>query len=128
MCSCSPHSPEEFKREGEERCRLLVGDLQKIESHEQLLLAEPILKKHFERLIDLMIEAREFQQKKLEDISAEVPYEENATEISLENELRRIYAMERGREIVERAQHEALVRLDAYERAIAKKGALLCSP
>jgi hypothetical protein len=121
FCSCSPHSFEEFKREGESRCRLLVVDLQKIENREQLLLAEPTLRNHFEGLIDLMIEVRKFQQKKLEDLTAGVPFEENSDEISLENELRRIYAMEGGREIVERAQQEALVRLDAYERALAKK-------
>jgi hypothetical protein len=119
--SCSPNSSEEFQREGETRCRLLVADLQKIENREQLLLAEPILKKHFEGLIDLMIEVREFQQKRLEDISNEIPFEESSTEVSLENELRRIYAIEGGREIIERTQQEALVRLDAYERTLAKK-------
>jgi hypothetical protein len=121
LYSCSPSSSEEFQREGETRCRMLAADLQKIENREQLLLAETILKKHFERLIDLMIEARQFQQKRFEDISTEIPNEENAAEASLENELRRIYAIEGGREIVERAQQEALVRLDAFERALEKK-------
>ncbi len=121
LCGCSPNSSEEFQREGEARCRMLVVDLQKIENREQLLLTEPILKKHFEGLVDLMIEVREFQQKGIEDISNELPFEENVTEASLENELRRIYAIEGGREIIERAQQEALVRLDAYERALVKK-------
>jgi hypothetical protein len=121
LCSCSPNSSEEFQREGEARCRLLIADLQKIENREQLLFVEPVLKRHFEGLIDLMIEVREFQQKRLEDISTEIPSEENTTEAFLENELRRIYAIEGGREIIERAQQEALVRLDAYECALAKK-------
>jgi hypothetical protein len=123
LCSCSPNSSEEFQREGETHCSMLAADLQKIENREQLLLAEPVLKKHFERLIDLMIEAKQFQQKRFEDIPTEIPCEENAAEASLENELRRIYAIEGGREIVERAQQEALVRLDAFERALEKKRA-----
>ena|ERR1700722_435706 len=116
--SCSPNSSEEFQREGDARCRLLVADLQKIENRQQLLIAETVLKKHFEGLTDLMIEAREFQQKQLEDISSEVV---NAAETALENELRRIYAIEGGREVIERAQQEALVRLDAYKRTLMKK-------
>jgi hypothetical protein len=120
LCSCSPNSYEEFQQEGEAHCRLLVATLQKIENRKQLLFAEPALKKHFEGLIDLMIEAREFQEK-LEDVSNESIFGENSTNTSLELELRRIYTIEGGREVIERAQQEALVRLDAYERALAKK-------
>jgi hypothetical protein len=98
-----------------------VLDLEKIENRQQLLLAEPQLKKHFEALITLMIEAREFQQKHLDDVAIESPYEEGSVDLQLEEELRRIYSIEGGREVVERAQHEALIRLDAYERALAKK-------
>jgi DNA mismatch repair ATPase MutS len=121
LCSCSPNSSEEFQREGKALCRLLVSDLQKIENREQLLVAESTLKKHFEMLIDLMIEAREFQQKKVEDVSQEVAMEENHAQALLEGELRRIYMIEGGREVIERTQQEALVRLDAYERALTKK-------
>lgn len=121
LCSCSPNSSEEFQQEGEARCRLLVKELQKIENREQLLVAEPKLKKHFEALIDLIIEAREFQQKQVEDASNEIALRENEAEVILEHELRRIYSIEGGREVVERSQQEALVRLDAYERSLAKK-------
>ncbi len=82
---------------------------------------EPELKKHFESLINLMIQAREFQQKHLDDLGTEVAYEEDSADIRLEEELRRIYGIEGGREIIERCQHEALFRLDAYERSLAKK-------
>lgn len=120
LCSCSPNSSEEFRQEGEGRCRLLVATLQKIENREQLLLAEPALKKHFERLIDLMIDAREFQEG-FGDVPNENAFGESARTTSLELELRRIYTIEGGREVIERAQQEPLVRLDAYERALAKK-------
>jgi hypothetical protein len=118
LYSCSPNSLREFKREGESRCRSLVLDLEKIESRQQLLLAEPQLRRHFESLISLMMQARTFEQKHL-DVSPDETETEGATR--LEEELRRIYAIEGGREVIERAQHEALVRLDACERALAKK-------
>jgi hypothetical protein len=121
LCGCSPNSSEEFQQEGKARCRSLLTDLQKIENREQLLASQPKLKKHFETMIDLIIEAREFQQKHLEEGESENDDRTNTAEADLQEELRRIYAIEGGREIVERSQQEALVRLDAYERALAKK-------
>ena len=121
LCGCAPNSSADFKHEGEARCRELTKALASIENREQLLRAEPVLKKHFEALVNLMIAAREYQQNHLDDVSSETAFEENSAEILLEEELRRIYAIEGGREVIERAQHEALVRLDGYERAQAKK-------
>ncbi len=123
FCSCSPNSAQEFQKEGETHCRNLVLELQKIEDREQLIAAEHKLKKQFEELIDLIIEAREYQQKQID--SDEAAFEENGFEAPLEKELRRIYTIEGGREVIERTQQEALVRLDAYERALAKKRELL---
>ncbi len=121
LCGCSPNSSEEFHREGEARSRALVLVLEKIENREQLLQAAPQLKKHFESLVSLMIEAREFQQKHLDDVAVEGVFDEGSDDIRLEAELRRIYAIEGGREVIERTQHEALAQLDAYERSLAKK-------
>ena len=124
MWGCSPNSSEDFRHEGEARCRKIVTLLEKVENREQLLRAEPDLKKQFEALTDLMIEARKFQIEHLDDASSEILYEGNLAEAALEEELRRIYALEGGREIIERAQQEALVRLDAYERNISKRRSL----
>jgi hypothetical protein len=121
LCSCSPNSSQEFHREGKARCRMLVLDLRKIENREQLLRSEAQLKKHFESLITLMIEAREFQQKHLDEVGGEGAFESDSAGVALEEELRRIYLIEGGREIIEKAQHEALIRLDAYERALVKR-------
>jgi hypothetical protein len=123
LCSCSPNSSTDFQHEGEARCRALTKELQKIENREQLLRAEAQLKKHFEALVDLMIAAREFQGDHLDDVPQEAAFEENSAEIVLEEELRRIYAIEGGREVVERSQHEGLVRLDGYEKTLAKRKA-----
>lgn len=121
LCACSPNSSEEFQQEGEARCRSLLIDLQKIENREQLLAAEAKLKKHFEAMIDLIIEARQFQQEQMEEGESDPVFRINAAEDDLQKELRRIYAIEGGRELVERSQQEALIRLDAYERKIAMK-------
>lgn len=121
LCSCSPNSSTDFRHEGEARCRELALELVKIENREQLLHAEPLLKKHFETLVDLMIAAREFERNHLDDVSQEIAFEEDSTEMLLEEQLRRIYAIEGGREVIERTQHEALVRLDGYEQTLAKK-------
>ncbi len=119
LIGCSPHSTEDFQLEGEVCCRRLIKDLQKIENHDQLLRAEGILKKHFEKLVDLMIEARVYQQKHLDEMAlGAVAYPMSEP---LKEALRRIYTIEGGRELVEKTQHEALVRLDACEKAITKK-------
>ncbi len=123
LYSCSPNSSEEFYREGKTRCQVLVASLKKIENREQLLRSEPILKKQFESLVNLMIEAREFQQEHLDNDEGEYLFPERSGDDQLEEELRRIYSIEGGREIIERTQQEALVRLDAYERSLVKKRA-----
>jgi hypothetical protein len=125
--SCSPNSSQEFQREGMTYCQRLILDLEKIENREQLLKAECLLKKHFEGLISLIIEAREFQNKHLDSDIAEAALDERGIDMRLENELRRIYSIEGGREVIERAQHEALVRLDAYEHSLSKKRGLFKS-
>ena len=117
LYGCSPHSLSEFRKEGQSRSVLFANDLKKIETREQLLLSEPILRKHFESLVDLMIEAREFLKFHPDDVATDTFF----VEIQLEEQLKRIYRIEGGREIVERAQREPLIRLDAYERTLAHK-------
>jgi hypothetical protein len=120
---CSPSSLDDFHYEGESRCRALIKDLQNIRDRDELARATPILKKYFEDLVTLMIHAREFQEDHPDEPLPSIS--ESNTSSLLEEELRRMYAMEGGREIVEGAEHEALVRLDAFERARAKKRQLL---
>jgi len=119
LCGCSPNSLEDFHYEGESRCRALIQDLQKIHNREELTKAIPTLKKSFEELVTLMIHAREFQENH-PDENTSAAYESAASTL-LAEELRRIYAMEGGREVIEHVQQEALVRLDAFEKACAKK-------
>ena len=121
LSSCSPNSIEDFHQEGQTCSRALIRDLQKISTREELALAAPLVKKHFEALVDLMIRARTFQERHPEESFA-LPFASQTTiSDELEEELRRIYKIEGGREIIERTQQEALVQLDAFEKNSAKK-------
>ncbi|MBS0615863.1 MAG: hypothetical protein JSR58_04850 [Verrucomicrobia bacterium] len=108
--SCSPESSDDFRHEGEAIARALVDELQEVENRQDLLKASPKLKKLFEQLVDLMIAAR----------NAQMEPQLDSTEMSqvLQAELKRIYRMEGGREVIEKAQKEALLRLDAFERSL----------
>lgn len=114
LVACSPASVQDFQREGESICRDLTRELKKIQTREELVKAAPKLKAKFDKLVDLMIEARAFQRES-EEVFDPIS---NHSEVSrlLLCELRRIYQLEAGRETIEKTQKEALLRLDAFER------------
>lgn len=120
LAGCAPSSLEDYQREGEALSRKLTADLQKIYTREELAKAVPHLEKQFEKMIDLIIEARLFQIDHPEDASLYDGFESDA----LRDQLQRIYTIEGGRETIEKAQHEALIRLDAFERNVARQQAL----
>jgi hypothetical protein len=122
LIGCQPTSLEDFQWEGSSHARLLLRDLQKIESRDDLNKIEPFLKKDFHKIVDVIIQARNFQQKNPE---AEISFQ-NINPIlnaSLRDELKRIYEIEGGRECIERVQREAMLKLDAKERKIEKQSA-----
>jgi hypothetical protein len=120
LYGCSPSSLEDFQREGEALSRVLIKHLEPIESQEELLRAEPLLKKDFEAYVDLINQARSYQLKHTDEIATDGGTDFSVSD-ELKEELRRIFAIEGGREIIERAQQEALVRLDANEQLQAKQ-------
>jgi hypothetical protein len=115
---CAPDSLEDFRHEGEALLRALTEELQHVQTREELLEAAPKLRSHFAQLADLMIQARQYQQKHPEE---DLPEGDAACSAALYAELVRIYRIEGGREIVEKAQRESLLRLDAFELALAKQ-------
>lgn len=119
LFSCQPSSLEEFQFEGAGEVRLLLEKLKNIETREDLVLAEPLLKKHFERIVDIAIEARLFQQK---NPRSEIQFLQIGQFLSqsLLEEMTRIYALEGGKECIERAQREAMLRLDSKEKHLKK--------
>jgi hypothetical protein len=78
--------------------------------------ALPKLKKRYEEFTDLMIAAKEYQLNHPEEELLELNMADSDSNEILFSELKRIYAMEGGREMLERAQREALIRLDAAEQ------------
>ena len=121
FCGCSPGSIHEFKWEGQSVCREIISDLQQVHSRDDLARLEPILKKKFEKLVSIIIEAREFQIKNLEEPLSHDLLVENEISDKLFAELRRVYSIEGGRDIIERAQREAMLRLDGFEKIRAKQ-------
>ena len=113
LCGCGPSSTDDFKQQGEAISRLITRDLKKVKSREELVKIVPLLKKRFSDLVDLMIEARKFQQKYPDALAAEEL--EPEMDDALLTELKRVYRLEGGREIIEDCQREALIRLDSFE-------------
>lgn len=120
LTACQPTSLEDFQSEGGFLARHLLKDLRQIESREDLNAIEPILRRDFEKIVDLIIQARSFQQKN-PDVEVSFQNINEMLNLSLIDELKRVYAIEGGRECVERAQKEAMLKLDAKERLFQKQ-------
>ena len=116
---CSVNSIEDFSCEAEAVCRDICKELAKIESREDFAKISPKLQKHFNELVDLMIAMRQFQEKYPDE--GECVVSEKWYSVTMQSELERIYTMEGGRSMVEKAQKEALLRLDAFERNLKKQ-------
>ena len=104
LVSCQPSSLEEFSVEGEGQGRLLLKELREIASREDLVFAEPLLKKRFEKMVDLMIQARTFEQKN-PGTEGRGFTGNGVLNAALKEELERVYSLEGGRECIERAQN-----------------------
>jgi len=120
LFGCHQSSLEEIQEKGVAQVELLLQILYKIETREDLSKVEFELKEVFEKLVVIMIEARFVQQKDPEAILSALPMREDRS-YSLMAELKRIYALEGGREVIERAEREAMLRLDAKEKMLLKQ-------
>ncbi len=119
--SCSPSSFEDFQTEGEALSRKITLDLQKVKTTEQLVDSAPVLKKRFYSLVDLMIQARKYQEAHPEEWADERLLAERSFNELMVIELERVHKLERGRDIIEKVQRDALHRLDAFERDLKKR-------
>jgi len=119
LLGCAPNSLEDYQQEGEARCRKLIRILEEIQTREDLVRVEGELKKEFTKIVDLMIQAKSFQQENPEEKEREQAGRQVSEELKVE--MARIYRIEGAREIIERAQREPMLRLDAFERQLPKK-------
>jgi hypothetical protein len=108
---------EEFRQEGGEISQSLIVELQSIHNRETLLAAAPRLKPLFLELTNLIIAAHEFRDTQLEMTFPDPTAEEYLRNTQLREELLRICEMDGGKEVLDKAQEEALNRLDAYLHA-----------
>ncbi len=107
LISCGPSSIEDLRYEGEAQTRKLARDLRAIETKEELQKAVPKLKKRFNQIADLLVEARSFPKEEGEP---------SAASEELFAELARLYEWPGGRELIESAQTEAVHRLRDFSR------------
>ncbi|HSX12164.1 MAG TPA: hypothetical protein VLF61_01595 [Rhabdochlamydiaceae bacterium] len=121
LCACSPDSLDDYQKEGQLLCRHLAKELKNIHTREELLKSELSIKKKFDQLVELILEARQYQIKHPDEY-ATTSEEQSPFSEELLFELKRLYAhIEGGREIIERAQKEALIRLDGFEKKLEKQ-------
>ncbi|MBS0628911.1 MAG: hypothetical protein JSS30_01655 [Verrucomicrobia bacterium] len=102
LCGCGPNNSEDFLTQSEEKCSELVAILEKAESLDDLLKVESDLKKKFNEIGTLMVQSRKFHEKH----PSALPVKPIPSSAALLDELKRIYAIKGGREVIERAQSE----------------------
>jgi hypothetical protein len=120
-CGCAPSSVVDFRHEGESICRDIISDLENIQERGDLVKYEISLKKNFEKLSFVLVQAREFQLNHPEEALIEQDVENSEISDLLLEQMQRVYRIEGGREVIERAQREAMLRLDGYEKMKDKK-------
>lgn len=102
LTSCGRATLSDLRYEGEAQTRKLADELRVIETKEELQKAVPMLRKRFNKIADILIEAKSFQKEEREPSFASE---------ELFAELARLYEMPGGREFIENAQLEAVHKL-----------------
>ena len=105
LTACGPHTAKDCRREAEGTMRALIAQLEQVETRDDLLAKEAKLKKLYAKMGDLVVEA--------ERLGGTARPPDGELNERLKEELVRVYGLPGGREIVERAQGEALHRLAA---------------
>ena len=103
LTGCSPATLDDLRCQGEAETGKLAAELRGIETKEELQKNLPRLKKRFNRISDLLVEVRKFPN----------PAQAEPTMASEELfvELARIYEIPGAREMIEKSQSEAILRL-----------------
>jgi len=103
LIGCTTEKPEEFLSQSETKCAELVAILEKAHSLDDLLRTESELKKKFNEIAYLMVQSRKYHQQHPSDH----PIQPVPSSSALLDELKRVYAIKGGRELIERAQADA---------------------
>lgn len=122
LCAgCKSQSPEEYREEGRKHTRTLIENLKSIHSRQELLKAQPILKKQFSEIAALLIEAQEFYSQHPDAEQLPLSQQDQLLNAELRKELERLYGIEEGREMIEKSQEEALDLLNTYDKRFSKR-------
>ncbi len=119
LAACSLTSSGDYQSAACIQIKKLTKDLKEVQDPIQLQKKAKVLKKDFNQLTSLIISYRAYLEKNDED---EVTID-NSLEIAsheLRVQLERIYNLDGGREIIERAQKEAYIKLSLFENHILK--------
>jgi 3-methyladenine DNA glycosylase Tag len=114
LCGCGARSLDDFREESRGISKTLIQDLKKIHSRDELVNAVPQLKKHFNRLADIMIAAEEWRRKHDEEIPA-LTAEDHAISDALRAEMSRVCSIEGARELMVSCQEESYKKLESLE-------------
>ena len=114
LTGCGARSLDDFEEEGEGVVRSLVQELQEIHTREQLLAATGTIRRHFDRLVDIMIAAQEYRKSNPEIDRNELLRANHELSDQLSIELNRLYKLDGGIQIIEKCQEKGLHKLDIY--------------
>ncbi|NGX58729.1 MAG: hypothetical protein K940chlam3_01637 [Chlamydiae bacterium] len=120
LTSCGPQSLEDYRREGRESVRALTNELRQIQTRQDLVAAAPLLKKQFNRIVDLMIAARETYESHPGMDSMGLSEEDHEYSNQLRVEIERISRIEGAEKLLAKCQEEALNRLHVHQQRILK--------
>lgn len=104
---------------GERVTARLVYQLQRCRDTQSLVKNQKKLQSLFDELVTVMIAFREYHHKQGQ--SGDLKKKNNRYSHALKAQLTRIYHLEGGPRIIEKAQSYALRRLDSYENRLKKR-------
>lgn len=116
--SCSKSSLSDFQKEGRTILIELTAELKQIRSRDDLPAHAVRLQQLFDRLAEVMIAAQEYKSTHPDIKLAEDDDDVHLLSDRLRTEFNRILRMEGGTEIIEKAQENALNKLDAFESSL----------
>lgn len=105
---------EDYREEAAGINRSILSELKKVHRRQDLQYALPKLEKLYNNLTDVMIAAHNFREKNPKSETLPMNNENHALSEAIRDEMNRIYKIEGGRDLLEKAQEQALFRLDAY--------------
>jgi len=112
VVSCSPSSVQDCQNEAKEVMKSLIADLKEVQSRVDLIEKGPKIERKSQTLVFLMIRLKKLQEK-----GRTIPEDKDqAVSDELMHEMKRIYHLEGGRELMEHFQREALLKLDAFDQ------------